>query len=540
MRAEDSQNAIACVNAIVTVAVVNPFPLSQSIRTAGKRVVTIALSVAVPFGMVGIGPAGAAPAGLTVTVDASKPGFQIPADFVGMSFEANQMHRTWTDPNRGNVAALLANLGPGNLRFSANQVDNTAWMPDPSKPTPSWAKDGQRVEPADLSRVGDLARAIGWSVDLGVNFGHFDPAAAANQAAAAQARIGSSLRSIQIGNEPNAYALNIASGDRKIYNPRSYVHDSKVYRNAIRAQAPGVRIEGPDTIGASIGVAAVDPGMWPTIVQPWLDAYTAAFASESRFLTQHYYPYVNVTRVGVPAGVADPVGALPTIDRLLDPATRAKQDKFLRTFASTAHKAGLKAHLTETNSVAKEGREGVTNSFGAALWTVDYLMTAARAGVAGFNLHNQVDDCQSYPLFCFPNAAAKQSDMAIVNPNYYATLMVSKMAGGRVLPTTTGRAGVIAHAVRMSDGQVKVIVTNLDKNFRAKVTVKVVGVDSSSASVQQLTAPSIYATTGTRFAGSTVTPQGSFAVQPGTPIAKGVNGYPLTFGKPGAALMTVG
>ena len=77
-----------------------------------------------------------------------------------------------------------------------------------------------------------------------------------------------------------------------------------------------------------------------------------------------------MTRVGVPAGVADPVGALPTIDRLLDPATRAKQDKFLRTFASTAHKAGLKAHLTETNSVAKEGREGVTNSFGAALWTV--------------------------------------------------------------------------------------------------------------------------------------------------------------------------
>lgn len=187
-----------------------------------RRAAAACLGLAPPVGMVvAASPAVAASSTVTVTVDASAPGRTVPTDFLGLSFEANQMHRTWVDPKRGNVAALVRGLGEGNLRFSANQVDNSAWMPDPSKPTPSWATNGQRVEPADLSRVGRLAAATGWSVDLGVNLGHFDPAAAANQVASAAPRIGPRLRSVQIGNEPNFFLLGVPDGSRKPYNPQT-------------------------------------------------------------------------------------------------------------------------------------------------------------------------------------------------------------------------------------------------------------------------------------------------------------------------------
>ncbi len=476
---------------------------------------------------------------VTITVDAAHPGRVIPRDFVGLSFEADQLHRTWTDPRRGNAAALLRNLRVGNLRFSANQVDNTAWMPDPAAPTPAWAINGQRIVPADLSRVGRLAAATGWSVDLGVNLGHFDPAAAANQAAAAHALIGAGLRSIQIGNEPNAYALLALSSTRRPYDPASYVRDVAVYRTAIRAAAPGIPIEGPDTAGGAVGVPPIDDAAYPRLVAPWLTAYSAAFGASVRFLNTHYYPYVNVTRLGVPAGTADAVGALPTVDRLLSPATTAKQVVFLRQFAATARGAGLAPRLTETNSVAKEGREGVTNSFGAALWTVDYLLTAAQEGIVGVNLHNQVDDCQSYPLFCFPDAAARRRDAARVNPNYYAALLVSQMSGGALLPTTTtGRAHVTAHAVRAPDGTVKVAVTNLERAFRGRVTVAVTGADGT-ATVQRLTGPSITAVQRTRFAGSAVGADGSFRAGPGAPITASNGRLRLLMDRPGAALLTV-
>ncbi|MFM9376549.1 hypothetical protein [Gordonia sp. VNK21] len=516
------------------------FRSGGAVRTATRATATV-VGALLTLGTLGAGPATAAPSPtVTVIVDAAAPGTLIPDDFVGLSFEADQLHRTWTDPDRGNVAALLRTLGTGNLRFSANQVDNTAWMPDATKPVPSWTTNGQHVVPEDLSRLGRLARATGWSVDLGVNLGHFDPAAAADQAAAAHRRIGESLRSIQIGNEPNAYLLNLPQGNRRNYLPDSYVRDVRVYRAAIAAAAPGVRIEGPDLAAGSVGVPAVDPVMWSQVVAPWLDAYVDAFGDRSRYLNQHYYPWVNVTRLGMPAGAADAAGALPTVDRLLEPATRAKQERFLRQFAAVAHRAGLKPLLSETNSAAKEGREGVTNSFGAALWTVDYLMTAARAGVAGVNLHNQVDDCQSYPVFCFPTAAARRSDTAVVNPNYYAALMVSHVAGGRMLRTTVnGQAQVTAYGVRMPDGRITVIVNNLDPRWRGDVTVKFRGAGVTSATVQKLTGPSIHAVRGTRLAGSAVNAQGGFTARPaGLDVRRGAS-VQVGFARQASALLTV-
>lgn len=482
------------------------------------------------------------PPTVTIRVDAAHPGRTIPQDFFGLSFEADLMHRPWIDPATGNVDELLKNLGTGNIRFSANQVDRTAWMPDPSAPVPTWAK-GQQVTPEDLSRVGALSRSTGWSVDLGLNLGHFDPAAAADQAREAQKRIGDSLRSVQIGNEPNFYALAplLKAGERRPYTPKTYIRDTRKYRDAIRAAAPGIAIEGPDTAGASIGNKIVDPLLSALLMAPWLDPYAAAFGSESKYLNHHYYPFINTKRLGFPDALVNALGGPPTIDKLMSRENARKQTAFLREFTALADRAGLEPRLTETNAVAKEGKEGVTNSFGAALWTVDFLMSAAREGVTGMNLHNQPADCESYSLVCFADDTAQRAGRAQPNPNYYAMLLVSRLSGGRILPATveSGPAHVSAYAVRMPGGGVEVVVNNLDKTFAGDVDVQITGAETGPASVVRLTAASPEATSGTEFAGATVAEDGTFT--PGrAENAPGVNGrYEIRVNESSAVLLTV-
>lgn len=303
-----------------------------------------------PYLVLGLGLASALPISLapaataavdgvstaTIHVDATQPGRVIPLDFLGLSFEADLLNQPWTDPEAGNIDELLMNLGTGTMRFSAHQVDNTAWMPDSSAPAPAWS-DGKQVTPADLTRLDALAKTTGWSVDLGVNLGHFDPAAAASQAVVAQDSLGDSLRSIQIGNEPNFYlpAPLLNSGERRPYLLHTYVPDARSYREAIRAVAPTVAIEGPDTAGAAVGHELLDPAL-SAITAPWLDTYIAEFGSESRFLNHHYYPFINTERLGLTSGSSDLIGGLPTVDRLMSRETAASQTRFLREFVGTA------------------------------------------------------------------------------------------------------------------------------------------------------------------------------------------------------------
>lgn len=400
----------------------------------------------------------------TIHVDATQPGRVIPLDFLGLSFEADLLNQPWTDPEAGNIDELLMNLGTGTMRFSANQVDNTAWMPDPSAPAPAWS-DGKQVTPADLTRLDALAKTTGWSVDLGVNLGHFDPAAAASQAVVAQDSLGDSLRSIQIGNEPNFYLLAplLNSGERRPYLPHTYVPDARSYREAIRAVAPTVAIEGPDTAGAAVGHELLDPAL-SAITAPWLDTYIAEFGSESRFLNHHYYPFINTERLGLTSGSSDLIGGLPTVDRLMSRETAASQTRFLREFVGTAQ----------------------------------------------------------------------------VNPNYYGALMVSTMVGGAVLPVVVDSDGanISAHAVRMPDGAVKVIIDNMDRSFRGEVRVEISGHEDVSASVERLGADSPDATSGVEFADASVAEDGTFTAVADETVASVDGSYPISIAAPSAVLVS--
>lgn len=48
---------------------------------------------------------------------------------------------------------------------------------------------------------------------------------------------------------------------------------------------------------------------------------------------------------------------------------------------------GLGLRITETNSATDGGKEGLSEVFGAALWTADVALEFARAGATGVHMH---------------------------------------------------------------------------------------------------------------------------------------------------------
>ncbi|NKU56537.1 hypothetical protein GS881_24585 [Rhodococcus hoagii] len=199
------------------------------------------------------------------------------------------------------------------------------------------------------------------------------------------------------------------------------------------------------------------------ITDPWLDTYISEFGSESKYLNQHYYPS-STPASGSPQAFGIHRG-LPSIDKLMSRENIVNQTAFLRQFVAKAEQAGLEPKLSETNSVAKEGAKG-DQLVRCSVVDGRLLDDRASEGVTGI-ICTTTGDCESYSLICFTDEAARAAGAAQPNPNYYSALMAGRMAGGAVLPVTVDSAAatVTAHAVRMPDGAVKVIVDNRDRSF---------------------------------------------------------------------------
>lgn len=59
---------------------------------------------------------------------------------------------------------------------------------------------------------------------------------------------------------------------------------------------------------------------------------------------------------------------------------------------SAAKPLGKMMHMGETGSVACHGKDGVSNTLGAALWQLDYALSGATAGIDRFFFHNGKGD----------------------------------------------------------------------------------------------------------------------------------------------------
>ena len=288
----------------------------------------------------------------TVSIERSFPGAPVPSGFLGLSFEVGSLSQLAGYANSGDFVTLLRSLGPGVLRFGGVTADkNVAWV-DARTPRPAWAT--AVIDEADLRALGVLAARSGWRVLLTLNFGHYEPEAAAREAAAAKATLGESLEGIEIGNEPNSYGH---QGLRE--EPWTFLqYESQVaaYRAAIEALAPGVPIAGPDVSGSS---AFETWGLGEVVNQP------------PALLTGHHYP---LSCQGPPT---------PTIARLLSPQIRVLEVLSLQRYLSVAQAGEIPFRLDEANTVSCGGVAGISNTFAGALWAAAYVSQAMSIGGDG-------------------------------------------------------------------------------------------------------------------------------------------------------------
>lgn len=418
----------------------------------------------------------------TLSVDLRQQGAFVPRDFLGLSFEAGSLPQIAQYGDRGNLVGFLRSLGPGVLRFGGVTVDSrTAWSPD-GQSGPAWA--ATLVSPADLANLAGLSSAAGWRVLLGLNLAHYDPQSAAGEAQAAQSALGPALAGVELGNEPNAFALHGWRSEPWDFD--RYQGEVAQYRQAIDAAASGIPLAGPDVSSP--------------IPLDWMSA--EALDETPALLTAHYYSGSCEDR------------PQPTVANLLAVAARAAERRTLNRLAAISDASGTPLRMDETNNVACGGLPGVSNTFGAALWAVDYIVRAMRAGLAGINFHGLPSSCLGYAPLCAPTDHDLRDGTLTAQPEWYALLLASRLSGTRVVAAGIRPAprDVSVGAFLTPAGSVRVAIVDESPPGARPLTLSLrVPRRFAHGSVLRLTGRSPTATYGVALGGASVGPDGSWA-----------------------------
>src|SRR5574340_1205018 len=289
---------------------------------------------------------------VTVTADVQATGIDIPADFLGLSFETSNLlpqpgGEHLFGPGNHSLISLFRTLGIRNLRMGGSTADMSRY-----------AVPGEN----DIDQVFAFAAAAGVKVIYTLRLPGGDPGRNAAIAGYIRQRYSDQLTCFEIGNEPDYY--------RKVYREiQNYAAFRAAWTRmaaAVTDAAPGAKFCGP----AAGGIAA----------------WTRSFAEDFRCsglieaIAQHYYPGGDGTRVNDAAWARD---------QMLSPAwIEQHYDAFYRAFAPTAASNGLPYRLEETNNFTG-GAKDASDTFTAALWALDYLHWWAAHGAAGINFHNR-------------------------------------------------------------------------------------------------------------------------------------------------------
>jgi hypothetical protein len=417
-----------------------------------------------------------APHQVKLTLHPDQPGPSIPANFVGLSYETQQL----SDPaffapaNSGLIAQFRALAPHGVLRLGGNTSDYGFWKPTPdSVPPPRATRPAKMGDPPpDLSyavtpeavrNLRAFLDATGWTCLYGINLGTNTTALAADEAVFAAKTIGPRLEYFQVGNEADRFGSTIR--DPKTWSADTYFTEWLSFANAIRARVPNARFGFPDTAGK--------PEWYATVVDRLL-ALAPADRPEVGALTHHYY------------FTGPPDNPKATVENLLRPDPHV--DKLASDIRTAATKLSDGKHnavpyrMTEGNSCYRGGKPGLSDVFAASLWAADYLLELASLGYSGVNLHggdgkmvaNSLggtlpgdalvqDDPASHP-HPYYTPIAHIGDTYIAEPVSYGMRFAQHFAGSTLigLDFDPGEVNATAYAARFKDGSIRIAVINKD------------------------------------------------------------------------------
>lgn len=405
---------------------------------------------------------------VTVTIDQSQAGFQIPAMFEGLSFETRILSANPEFLNTSNavVVQLIKNLGPGLLRIGGGTSDEVYW----SENTRTSTTTPDSLTTSDIDRLAAFSKAVGWPVLFGLNLGAYDLNTAANEAVYVNNALGDNLYAFQSGNEPDVFNYGLRP---TTYGFNDFQNDWESYFTAVRKKLPQVPFAGPDVAYNT----------------NWVTSFAQTESGKVKFLDAHFYLTGPASNGSI------------NYHYILDPSYKLAE--FLSDVKGDADQHNLPYRVTESNNVYGGGKKDVSDVFAASLWALDVMWAIAANNGQGINFHD------GFGLYYSPIDV--ESGGPIVGPEYYAMLAFKYgSTGGKVIPTTISNTQYCsAYACLTPDNSYSITLINKDEKNNYSFTLQL---DKAVSSVQlaTLTAPSVTSKTDITFAGATVNPDGTF------------------------------
>ena len=297
------------------------------------------------------------PVSITVTVTNS-PGYAIPADFSGLSFESghqvpnvNGVSGELFTPTNTQLITLFRNIGLRNLRIGGGTVDG---------------KHGARLSHTDIDNLFGFAHAAGVKVIFSLPLLSADTSNDVAEAAYVLANYRTELEWLAIGNEPDEppylYPPFGKGPDPTMTNYETYLPHWRTFASAVTNALPGVTFAAPDTGGS-----------------PW----NSNFADDEKgsglvslFTTHDYF-----------GGDWEGQTADTAVSNMLSPrwVNKLYPKEFRRQSQVIAD--GYPYRLTELNDYLR-GVFHASDAYASALWALDVMHWWAGHGAAGVNFHN--------------------------------------------------------------------------------------------------------------------------------------------------------
>jgi Glycosyl hydrolase family 79 C-terminal beta domain len=430
-------------------------------------------------------------------ITAATVGNPVPGGFVGMSIEIKALEEyAGQDPAAIDpvLLHLLQDISPQQrpvLRIGGDSTD-WSWWPVAHMPKPPGVK--YTLTPTWMRVAHALATDLGARLILGVDLEADSQIVAGAEGQAMVADIGrSSIDALELGNEPELYGAfgwyRSAAGRLVTGRPRGYdLSNFTSNFSSFAPHLPSIALAGPSSGAAT-----------------WLAQLGSFLSAEPRvrLVTVHAYPLKHCRKATV-----------VTIGQLLsDTSSHGLAEQIAPYVAvAAAHHAPLR--IDEMNAISCGGTRGVSDTFASALWVLDTLFEMARAGVSGVNVHTVPGTINEV---LGPELVDGTWRMR-VHPEFYGMIMFAQAAppGARLLrlvsPVPSGvkvwatRAGAAIHVVVINKRLAQ------PELLRLRITAA-----RGTASVEQLRAPSVNATSGVTLGGQTF----------GTTTASGVMAGPV-------------
>jgi hypothetical protein len=446
------------------------------------RAFTLLAALTITFVCSGIDVATVAASPAVATINTAHSRRPIPTGFLGLSLELNDV-RSYAGMDAASVdpvlLQLIRNLAPGQrpvLRLGGDTTDWT-WWPVPHMRRPPRVR--YSLNDSWVQTVHTLAARLRARLIVGINLQANSGRLAGSEAKAMLHGIGRNyIQALELGNEPELYGtaawFRTATGarsQRSRYDFRRYVRD---FSNVARSLPPG------DLAGPSTGSP-----QWMAHVRDFL-----AREPRVKLLTLHRYPLKHCT----------PHHVLTPDELLSDAASKGLADSVAYpTSVARAHNVAVR--VDEINAVSCGGQRGISDTFAAALWSLDTLFEMARVGIDGVNIHTRSGS--SNELFTIRSNHGRWS--AVIHPAYYGLLLFARAAppGSRMLRITRAvRKTIHIWATQGSDGRVRVVLINKNPTRTRTVDVRLQHA-AGPATLQLLHAPSVNSTDGVTLGGQT-------------------------------------